>query len=366
MKYPFFPWGDPGLNLTPPITQTYRGCAVNATFESWYVEEARIYGGYNNTNISYGVRAYLAEDETLQQVRFNSIIYSGVYNSRTGFNATNVFSIGEAITKSADPADGAIQRLYAEDTNLNVFQEFKVSRALIDKDTIYTSEGGTQTQTAKTVVGQIVPYTGEWGIGTNPESLAVYGYRKYFLDRNKGAVLRLSNDGITEISAYGMVDYFRDYLSTITDAWQPISVDFTFPTPLSEGNNFQYVIDLTPGTDYTCADACKLKPGMRLLLNDGVSDIDTGITLTYVSDATPATPMAVFDKFFVIDGTGVIGDLTSSITQQPGGVTTADTYVGTVGETAGWTTDGAGVGAVVTVVINGAGAVTSVEVVIRS
>ena len=41
----------------------------------------------------------------------------------------------------------------------------------------------------------------------------MYGYRKYFTDANKSAVMRLSQDGLTEISSYGMYDYFRDNLS---------------------------------------------------------------------------------------------------------------------------------------------------------
>ena len=59
------------------------------------------------------------------------------------------------------------------------------------------------------VIGQIIPYAGEYGISTNPESFAVQGYRKYFTDRSRGAVLRLSRDGITEISSYGMHDFLK-------------------------------------------------------------------------------------------------------------------------------------------------------------
>ena len=103
----------------------------------WYVEEARIRGGYNNTSTDYGVKAYIVEDEPKSQQLTNGLIYSGIFNSKTGFNETNVFSVGESITKSVDPAYGSIQKLYAEDTNLNIFQESKVSRALIDKDAIY-------------------------------------------------------------------------------------------------------------------------------------------------------------------------------------------------------------------------------------
>tara|TARA_R110000737_G_scaffold55998_3_gene79906 strand:+ start:6758 stop:8644 length:1887 start_codon:yes stop_codon:yes gene_type:complete len=188
---------------------------------NWFVEEARIRGGFNNTSTDYGARAYLDDPEPLQQHRFNSLIYSGIYNSRTGINQTNVFSVADTITRSADPVNGSIQYTHAEDTNLLVFQENKVSRALIDKDTIYTAEGGTQTQSGAKVIGQIVPYKGEYGISTNPESFAYYGYRKYFSDRNRNSIMRLSNDGLTEISTYGMQDFFRDELALINE--QPVT-----------------------------------------------------------------------------------------------------------------------------------------------
>ena len=184
--------------------------------EDWFIEESRIKGGYNNTTVDFGVKAYLVEEEAQSSTRANSLIYSGVFNSRTGINQTNQFSVAEEITRSVDPIGGSIQRLHAEDTNLIVFQERKVNRALIDKDAIYSAEGSAITTTANLVIGQITPYAGNWGIGTNPESFAVYGYRKYFVDKNRNAVLRLSQDGITEISNYGMSDYFRTQLSTIT------------------------------------------------------------------------------------------------------------------------------------------------------
>jgi len=191
------------------------GGYVYSNVDDWYIEEARIRGGYNNTSVDFGVKAYLVEEETQQQHRFNSLIYSGVFNSRTGINRTNVFSVGEDITKSADPANGSIQKLYAEDTNLIVFQEDKVSRALIDKDAIYSAEGNAAITSSTLVIGQIIPYAGNFGISTNPESFAVYGYRKYFTDRKRNAVLRLSMDGLTEISSYGMTDFFRDNLGTL-------------------------------------------------------------------------------------------------------------------------------------------------------
>ncbi len=189
---------------------------VDNSPRNWAIEEARIRGGYNNTSVSFGAKAYLVEDEPQGSIRGNAMIYSGIFNSRTGVNQTNQFSVGKDISKATDPANGSIQRLYAEDSNLIIFSERKVSRALIDKDAIYTAEGGgVPVSQLNLVIGQIIPYAGNFGIGDNPESFAVYGYRKYFVDKNRNAVLRLSRDGITEISNYGMIDWFRDNLSTV-------------------------------------------------------------------------------------------------------------------------------------------------------
>lgn len=181
----------------------------------WAIEEARIRGGYNNTSTDYGAKAYLVEDEPNAVTRFNTLIYSGIFNSRTGINNTNVFSTADDITKSADPANGSIQKLYAEDTNLVIFQERKVSRALVDKDAIYAAEGGGAVTASNLTIGVIQPYAGKYGISKNPESFAIYGYHKYFADKENNAILRLSRSGIDEISAINMKDFFRDNLNNL-------------------------------------------------------------------------------------------------------------------------------------------------------
>lgn len=231
-----FPNGWP-YNATYPLevagggTLTFPGTAqttVDTHDVNWFVEETRIRGGYNNTQVDLGVRAYLVEEDTEQQHRSNSLIYSGIYNSRTGINNTNQFSVGKDITKSLDPANGSIQKLFSENTNLTIFQESKVSSALIDKDAIYTAEGSPVQTSSNVVIGQVQAYLGEYGISKNPESFAYYGYQKYFTDRDRGVVLRLSRDGITEISRYGMIDYFRDNLKLINknNVWT-INTDLT-------------------------------------------------------------------------------------------------------------------------------------------
>ena len=214
------------------IPQGYPG--ASDADDDWLLEESRIRGGYNNTSVDFGVKAYLVENEPSQLHRSSSLIHSGILNSRTGVNQTNQFSVAEDITRTIDPANGSIQKLYAEDTNLIIFQENKVSKSLIDKDAIYSAEGNASVTSRNLVIGQNVAYAGEYGISTDPESFAVNGYRKYFTDRDQNVVCRLSMDGITVISAYGMTDYFRDKLSNaspnIIGGW--------------DAHNKQYVVSL--------------------------------------------------------------------------------------------------------------------------
>jgi hypothetical protein len=203
-------WGIPS-NLNGGFDTS----SATPQLEDWTIEEARIRGGYNNTTVDFSPRAYLVENEPAGYIRFNALIYSGIFNSRTGINDTNVFSTAQDITKATDPANGSIQKLYAEDTNLFLLQEYKISRALIDKDAIYSAEGGGAVTSSNLVIGVIQPLPGKYGISKNPESFAVYGNNKYFTDKNNNVVLSLRGSSIVEISQLGMRDFFRDKLNEL-------------------------------------------------------------------------------------------------------------------------------------------------------
>ena len=104
--------------------------------------------------------------------------------------------------------------MHARDTDLIALLEDKCFRILADKDALFNADGSTNVTSNINVLGQAVPYVGEFGISKNPESFASYGFRTYFTDKARGAVIRLSRDGITEISSKGMTDYFEDGLKS--------------------------------------------------------------------------------------------------------------------------------------------------------
>ena len=141
----------------------------------------------------------------------NTLIHSsGLLNSRTGINYINQFNESEGgLTISLDPLDGSVQKLFVDDTQVVIFQEDKVSRSPVNKNFIYSAEGGAIPVTSNTqFLGTVAAYAGEFGISKDPQSFASHGFSKYFTDKNRGTVLRLAQNGITEISKFGMSDFF--------------------------------------------------------------------------------------------------------------------------------------------------------------
>ena len=260
----------------------------------WTIEEARIRGGFNNTSTDYGVKAYLVDDNYTSSIRENYVIYSGLFNSDVDVNETNVFSQATNINFIAPPEYGSIQRLYSSDTKLHIFQENKISRALLDKDAIYAANGqGTPVSTTKLVIGEITPYVGEYGISNNPNSWAQFGNRQYFSDKNRNAIMRLAENGLTPISQYGMNDFFRDNLSEIQDIYQPIDIEldgtsqapalpYSNPQPLAVGQPNITVGPLGVGGLETAVPI-----GSLILIQDGTNaPINTGCYVNSVDYAT--------------------------------------------------------------------------------
>jgi len=183
------------------------------------VESDRIRDDFNAPTIGKGVRvSTVFEDNYGEENMKSGLIFSGIYNSKNGANRLNQFIIAEPITKNLNPEYGSVQKLHARDTDLIALCEDRVVKILANKDALFNADGNPQLTATNRVLGQaVIPATfGSYGISKNPESFVDFTYRAYFTDKNRGKVLRLSMDGLTEISEYGMKDYFKDNLATET------------------------------------------------------------------------------------------------------------------------------------------------------
>ena len=181
------------------------------------VESNRVRDDYNAVTLGKGIKASMPLAEQYKEERKGSgLIFSGIYNSTSGINRTNQFIQAEPITKDLNPVNGSIQKLFARDTDLVTFCENKIFKILAKKDALFNADGNTNVTSNSAVLGQAIPFSGEYGISRNPESFASESYRVYFTDKDRGAVLRLSKDGLTPISDQGMKDWFRDNLRFAT------------------------------------------------------------------------------------------------------------------------------------------------------
>ena len=176
------------------------------------VESNRIRDDFNAPTINNGVKVSTTFLDYGQERRTSGMIYSGLYNSSSGVNDLNEFNMAEKITKDINPSYGAIQRLKTRDTDIVIFTEDKTLRAVTNKDALYNADGNPQLVASNRVLGTAVPFSGDFGMSNNPESLAWDQYRLYWTDMQRGSVLRLSQNGITPISNVGMKTYFRDNL----------------------------------------------------------------------------------------------------------------------------------------------------------
>ena len=203
----------PIADLATPKILSYANCF---SFGNG-VESDRIRDDFNAVTLGKGVVAstVLKDDAGEEEIK-TGLIFSQIYNSKSGVNDLNQFIAAEGITKNLNPSNGSIQKLFARDGDLLALCENKCFRILANKDALFNADGNANITSNRNVLGQAVPFAGEFGISKNPESFCSHGFRSYFTDKKNGVVLRLSRDGLTEISAKGMQDFFSDSLKGST------------------------------------------------------------------------------------------------------------------------------------------------------
>lgn len=209
-----FPISDHGL--TNIIDWSNCIATVGGTNNKIYLESINIQDKFNSTSLAKGIRVNTPEANYSEEHRKYGLIFSGLYNSRTGINELNRFSLADGITKELEPNYGGIQKLYALDTNLLAFTEDKVFRILADKDALFNADEGVNVTATNLVLGQAMVYQGNYGISTHPESFAYFGNNIYFTDAKRGVVMQLTpaNGQLFPISSNGMSNFFRDRIGT--------------------------------------------------------------------------------------------------------------------------------------------------------
>ena len=272
------------------------------------VESNRVRDDYNQVFIDKGAKvSTVLEEPYLEDRRSSGLIYSGIYNSMSNVNNLNQFIQAEKITKDLNPDGGSIQKLYTRDTNLVTICEDKVFKILASKDALFNADGNPQLVATNKVLGEATTFAGDYGISTNPESFAVDSFRMYFTDRVRGAVIRLSQDGITPISSIGMTDWFNDNL---VSAKRLIG---SFDDKKKEYNlNLGYFDYATYSVDILCDAKTILDPLTGQVISQVFTIVPPGVL---VLNGTDASKFSIGD---IVNGEGI----------KPNSVITAIDYQG--------------------------------------
>jgi hypothetical protein len=207
---------DQGDTFAPAVIEINKPQSFNTEFSAWCwgngLESDRIYDDFNQTEKDFSVRVTTPVEDYKQVRSEASICYSGIFKQGSGINRLNEFNLSLSNFKYLDRDFGSIQKLYARNTDIVVFQQNKVSNVLYEKNVLFDSVGGGQVVSIPEVLGTQIPMIGEYGISNNPESFDNWGQLVFFTDARRGLVLQMENDLITEISDWGMNDFFRDIM----------------------------------------------------------------------------------------------------------------------------------------------------------
>jgi hypothetical protein len=205
-----------GSPVVPLVVELNNVTSDNSDFNAFAfgngVESYRIYDNFLRPTMRYSPRATSVIEDYKQEEKFSSLCYSGIFKGDTSTNRLNSFNLSQANFKNLDKQYGPIQKLYAQDTNLMVLQQDKITAVLYGKNLLVDAVGGGQVASVPEVLGNQIVHPSEYGISNNPESFGKFANSVFFTDARRGAVLQMTGDQVVEISANGMKNYFRDEL----------------------------------------------------------------------------------------------------------------------------------------------------------
>lgn len=174
-----------------------------------YVESDEVSDFYESKNTSIG-RPFAVLPDARTVFRTGSVTYSDPFiidNTRLGLSS---FNPSLAPFYDLNYLHGSIRYMVNRDDSIVFLQDKKCGVFPVGRNLIEYVEGQQGVTVSTNVIGTPNYYAGEFGVGNNPESVAVEGGRVYFADIRNGKVIRISQDGITPISETKMDAFFKD------------------------------------------------------------------------------------------------------------------------------------------------------------
>jgi hypothetical protein len=203
---------DQSANLVTPATFQFReGDAyfrqrtialsdsdTSTGYSTYNVVDRNIVDNYISAVSSLEGRANLIDINAKESYFGATIRHGQAYQPNTNVNGLNRFFPEDFL--DVDYSYGSIQRMKTRDRLVRIFQELKIGSVPLFSKIGKSPSGDEIVISTNSLLNPIQYYVGDWGIGTCPESLASFNFADYFCDNNRGAICRVSNDGVTPLS----------------------------------------------------------------------------------------------------------------------------------------------------------------------
>jgi hypothetical protein len=195
--------------LTITAQQAYAQGIIDPNFSDFY-----------KSSVNSNGRELIADPNALQ-VNYPTLLRWGQqYLVDTNINQSNRFYTTDFDT--IDRGKGAIRKLKVRDRILRGWQDRYCFQMGIYAKFIQDSGGQNTLTTTDSIItsNNVQYYEGEYGVGRFPESIVHGKIQDYFIDYIRGVLLRLSNDGIINLSELYKGQYtLKDLITPYNKNW---------------------------------------------------------------------------------------------------------------------------------------------------
>ncbi len=251
------------------------------------IESYKVRDSITGKPLNFGNRTTTTSSQIYKEAhRFSDLTYSGVFNDESNVNKLNEFNLGLSNFSPLEDSFGPIRKIYARRTDILTLQEDKISYVPVGKDLLTDAAGGGTLTSVPQVLGIQIARDEEYGISNNPESFAIWGFDKYFVDSKRGAVIRLrggssGQEELTVISERGMRGWFRDFFidslgTQKLGGYDPYMNEFVLAKNLQ--NTFDFKLCLACDV----SENILIEPGKRNLYCVDVGQTIGQVTVSYI------------------------------------------------------------------------------------
>ena len=171
----------------------------------------------NGETINTERRGAIYSENAREINRYASITWSEPFVEGSSYNGLSTFNLSLVNYADLKKEYGNIEVLDEHIGRILIVQHDRVGVGELDRVIMTTATGSQQVGLSDDFFEKSAynAYNGVYGC-QNYETYTSHGFQKYFTDKKRNAVLRLSNDGMTPINDVDMREYFRSVIPTAT------------------------------------------------------------------------------------------------------------------------------------------------------